>query len=693
VALSEPNLALAVVARPPVPGRVKTRLAAPLGGRRACETYVTLLRETMRSLEQFDTGRRLLALAPDRDSRASLAPGPTGEPPPCAWDTLLDAGFFEDHRDAWTLLSQRGTHLGERLGNLFEDLFAQDFDQVVIVNSDSPGLPVEYLGMTRRWLSQCEREADARRVKGERQSADRRSDDRRDPVVFGPTPDGGFYLVAVARPTWLRHGRALTTALAAGALGGSDALESVVTALQATRVPTRLLPYWVDVDDEADLALAGRLLPQTGWAPQGRPRGEPLSELREVFLHVTNRCGTGCPHCYARLKDDNATELTTAQWRDAIDQAAALGARSFVFLGGDPFVRHDLLDLVDLVTGPLERKARVFFNRGLSEGMASRLAAAGRDRLTPLLSLDGPPAINDGLRGSGNFAAAMRSLEHLLTAGLRPVVNTVALRPVLPGLPELARIVGERGVRRLHLILPHQRGGLEEHLEMAPSGEELLAAFDELLPAAAEAGVVIDNLVAWQRRLRAPQDFCNAGCKDIAVDPSGLVYACAITCGDPAFVAGDLRERRLEDIWRESPAFALLRAARARDRAACAACDVVDACGGECWMQAHYAARAPGRAGGFGAEFPYCGLVRPVLRKLARQAEEAGDLTVLGRRRAGDEVSADRVRRGADAWGTAADAPPDAERALVCTGQSGTGQSGTGQSGAGEADLTLFDCI
>jgi radical SAM protein with 4Fe4S-binding SPASM domain len=617
VALDERNLAVAIVARQPIPGRVKTRLAGSLGEQRACEVYVTLLHETIASLEQLDDGQFFLALAPDRNKVAPLA----------GHSAVLGLGPLNRDGGGWTVLPQRGAHLGERLGNLLEDLFARGYERAVIVNSDSPGLPIEYLTAARRWMSEGNGDGHAG-------------------VIFGPTPDGGFYLVAAAHPVWLRHGRALKAALADGPMGASETLERVVSSLAAGGVRSRLLPFWVDVDDEPDLALAGRLLPQTGWAPQGHPRGEPLDQLREVFLHVTNRCGTRCPHCYARLKDDTAEELTTDQWLRVIDEAAALGARSFVFLGGDPFARRDVFDLIDHVTGPLDRKARVFFNRELSPEAARRLAAAGRGRLTPLLSLDGPPAINDELRGAGNFAAAMRSLDHLLDEGLLPVVNTVALRPVLPGLPELACLVGERSVKRLHLILPHQRGGLEEHLEMAPSGEELLAAFEELLPVAAQAGVVVDNVVAWKRRLRAPQDFCNAGCKDIAIDPSGLVYACAITCGDPAFVAGDTREQGLEEIWRHSPAFRLLRAARARDRAACAACDVVDACGGECWMQAHYAARARGRAGGFGAEFPYCGLVRPVLRELARSAEEAGEITVLG-----------------------------------------------GQRGAGEADLTLFDCI
>jgi radical SAM protein with 4Fe4S-binding SPASM domain len=666
VASTQRNLAVAVVARPPVPGRVKTRLAASLGERRACEIYVRLLRETMDSLERLPACKRFLAIALDLNGETTPLGREGGKPLSPDWDGhtsvptggsekeslptpqgLAAVGLPGGNGDGWTVVPQRGAHLGERLGNLFEDLFARGCEQTVIVNSDSPGLPVEYLETTRRWLSGS-------------------NGDSSSEVVFGPTPDGGFYLVAAARPAWLRDGRALRAALADGAMGTSEALGSVVGALHTQGARARLLPFWVDVDDEADLALAGRLLPQTGWAPQGHPRGEPLSELREVFLHVTNRCGTRCPHCYARLKHSTAQELTTDEWLRVVDQAADLGTRSFVFLGGDPFARRDLFELVDHVTGPLERKARIFFNRGLSPEVARRLAAVGRGGLTPLLSLDGPPATNDELRGAGNFATAMRSLDNLVAAGLRPVVNTVALRPVLPGLPELVRIVGGRGVKRLHLILPHQRGGLEEHLEMAPGGRELLAAFEELLSAATEAGVVVDNLVAWKRRLRAAQDFCNAGCKDIAIDPGGLVYACAITCGDPAFVAGDTRDQSLEAIWRHSPAFRLLRAARARDRAACAACDVVDACGGECWMQAHYAARARGRAGGFAAEFPYCGLVRPVLRELSQTAEEAGEVTLLSGQLGGQEVTA-HGRQQVAAHG--------------------------GQRAAGEADLTLFDCI
>ena len=113
-----------------------------------------------------------------------------------------------------------------------------------------------------------------------------------------------------------------------------------------------------------------------------------------------------------------------------------------------------------------------------------------------------------------------------------------------------------------------------------------------------------------------------------------------ITAGDPAFVAGSLREQPLERIWRASSSLRLLRAARARDRAECLACPVADACGGECWVQAHYAARAHERPAGYAAPFPYCDLVRPMLEELAAELDAAG-----------------------------------------------------GQASAGEADYALFDCI
>jgi len=428
-------------------------------------------------------------------------------------------------------------------------------------------------------------------------------------------------------------------------------LSHTLRTARALAVDVVQLPLWIDIDEPADVAVLERL---DGEAPL---RGEPWSGLREVYLHVTHRCGRACRHCYNRDAAWDPGELTTAEWKDAIDQCGALGASSFVFIGGEPLVRHDFVELLDHITGTHGARARFFFNSHVGEAAAAELSRAGRGLLRPLASIDGPRAVNDELRGSGSYDDVMTSIANLLAVGLEPVANTVLVRPALPGLRQLARELRSAGLSRLHLILPHQQGCGPDDLGLVPSGAELLAALRELLVETASIGLTVDNIASWRRRVGASNDFCAAGCRDLAIDPYGRVHACVITAGDPAFVAGTLREERLETIWRASSSLRLLRAARARDRAECSACPIVDACGGECWVQAHYAARAHGRPAGYTAPFPYCDLVRPKLEELAAEA---------------DSALANAASAGAD---------------CVAAGACG------GQAAAGAEDYAVFDCI
>jgi len=647
---------LVVMAKPLVRGAVKTRLAQELGADEALAVYAGLLRGTLRQAELLDDVTLVLAEAGPAHV-AGAAGGAAcragAEAGAGDGDSVAAADPLAGRDGRWLRLAQRGATLGERLAGVFEDVFAAGADAVVVVNSDSPPIPLEYL-----------EQALGRLAPGARS------------LVLGPAADGGYYLIGASRETWARRRDAITGLLAASPMSTASLLSYTLRAAKARGLEVTQLPLWIDIDLAGDLGALARL---SGDAPL---RGEPLQGLREIYLHVTHRCARDCRHCYNRDAAWDPDELSTDEWMDAIDQSAALGAGGFVFIGGDPLLRPDFAQLVDHITGTRGARARFFFNSFVSAEEAAALAKAGRGRLTPLASIDGPRAINDDLRGSGSYDDVMASIANLRAAGLEPVANTVLVRPVLPGLEQLARELHEAGVRRLHLILPHQAGGVAdlatgheaereagrdagrsgEHgassggcdpLDLVPTGEELLAAVRGLLAAAAEIGVVVDNLSSWRRRTSARNDLCAAGCRDLAIDPYGQVHACVITAGDPAFFAGSLREQSLEQIWRASGSLRLLRAARARDRAECLVCPVVDACGGECWVQAHYAARAHDEPAGYRAAFPYCDLVRPILMELTEEAALA------------DPSAAECVAVGA------------------CGGQ----------AAAGADDYSLFDCI
>jgi len=613
---------LAVMARPLARGAVKTRLAAQVGDDEALAIYARLLLGTLAQAELLQGTDLVLAEAGAEGAGVGRADDPPSDP-------------LAGRSGRWRRLAQRGDTLGARLAGVFADLFADGATCVVAVNSDSPAIPIDYLEQAFARLAAA-------------MSPGR--------LVLGPAADGGYYLIGLDAATWRARGDAVTALLTSSPMSTASLLAYTLRALRAHGLEALQLPLWMDVDEPADLAVLARL---EGQAPL---RAEPSAGLREIYLHVTHRCGRDCRHCYNRDAAWDPGELTTAEWKEAIDQCVALGASSFVFIGGDPLLRDDFIELLDHITGTHQAHARFFFNSYVDEATAAELSRAGRGLLRPLASIDGPRAINDELRGHGSYDDIMASMANLLAVGLEPVANTVLVRPALPGLTQLARELRAAGIGRLHLILPHQAGGVgglaAEHdaPELTPSGTELLAAVKELLVTAAEVGLVVDNVSSWRRRIGARNDLCAAGCRDLSIDPYGQVHACVITAGDPAFVAGSLREERLETIWRASTSLRLLRAARARDRAECLVCPVVDACGGECWVQAHYAARAHERPAGYAAPFPYCDLVRPMLEELAAEAATA---------EAAAPAAADFVAAGA------------------CGGQ----------SAAGAEDYALFDCI
>ena len=141
------------------------------------------------------------------------------------------------------LMPQRGTSLGDRERGVFEDLFRSGFSPVVVIGSDLPGLPAGRIGEAIDRLAAA-----------------------RDTAVLGPTPDGGYYLLGLARPG---TGRAVPDLFTGIRWSSARTRADTVAAAERCGLQVVLLDPWRDVDDAADLAelritLAG---PGAGRAP------------------------------------------------------------------------------------------------------------------------------------------------------------------------------------------------------------------------------------------------------------------------------------------------------------------------------------------------------------------------------------------------------------------------------------------
>ena len=218
--------ALFVMAKDPRAGHVKTRLCPPLDPETAAGLYRCFL------LDVLD----LVAAVPGVDPVVAYAP-PEAR---AAFARLVNGRFH--------LVPQEGTDLGARLENTFRVLFAQGYERVAAVSTDSPDLPPEYL-----------REA-FRRLDGA-------------PVVLGPCPDGGYYLLGMSRlvPELFRE------------MPWSTERVVSLTEERAARLGLEVsrLPAWHDVDTAADLGRLCREL--TGEARPGDRAPRTAAFCREIL--------------------------------------------------------------------------------------------------------------------------------------------------------------------------------------------------------------------------------------------------------------------------------------------------------------------------------------------------------------------------------------------------------------------------
>src|SRR5262245_60573232 len=115
---------LGIFVKRPEPGQVKTRLAAALGEESACKVYTAFVVDLAERFRAF-ADRRILCYAPNNDE--------------ARWYFgQLACGSFK-------IWPQPEASLGKRMERFFVEQFAAGRKRVIVIGSDSPTLPTEYV--------------------------------------------------------------------------------------------------------------------------------------------------------------------------------------------------------------------------------------------------------------------------------------------------------------------------------------------------------------------------------------------------------------------------------------------------------------------------------------------------------------------------------------------------------------------
>jgi MoaA/NifB/PqqE/SkfB family radical SAM enzyme len=132
-----------------------------------------------------------------------------------------------------------------------------------------------------------------------------------------------------------------------------------------------------------------------------------------LLISPTMRCNLRCEGCYA-AGYSFADEMSPALLQSIIDQANEIGIYFFTILGGEPFLRRDILEVG--AANP-DSFFQVFTNGTLlTDSSIERLAEIGN--VAPVFSIEGDRHATDVRRGVGVFDQAMETMDRLGKAGL-----------------------------------------------------------------------------------------------------------------------------------------------------------------------------------------------------------------------------------------------------------------------------------
>jgi radical SAM protein with 4Fe4S-binding SPASM domain len=234
--------------------------------------------------------------------------------------------------------------------------------------------------------------------------------------------------------------------------------------------------------------------------------------------------------------------------------------------GGEPFVRSDFLDLLDVFHG----YRREFSFAVLTNGSLVNLELARRLRaLKPAfvqVSIEGSPATHDKIRGPGNFDRTVNSLKLLTKHRICSLVSFTAHRGNFREFPFVAKLGRRLGVSRVWAdrLIPCGGGAsLRDQLLTPRETREFFQIMSAERKKMARRWFCRTE-VAMHRALQflvagTTPYYCTAGDSLITVQPNGDL----LPCRRMPIRVGNLLQTPLDKLYYESDVFQEL---RKRDR-------------------------------------------------------------------------------------------------------------------------------
>lgn len=303
-------------------------------------------------------------------------------------------------------------------------------------------------------------------------------------------------------------------------------------------------------------------------------------EVVLIVLWTTSRCNLQCRYCYASSSGQQGDmDFKTAA--RALDYFGHYPMK-IQFSGGEPLLNYELICRVYEYARQKGYDARfqmqtngTLIDREKAQGIKAMKIALG-------VSLDGPPDVNEMLRGETK--QAVEGIQCLAREGIIVNLNSVVTAQNIKKLPQLADFALYLGnVAGIGLDLLRDAGRSKERTSAItkPTPEELKQGLKSLFQRCeylyrhAGKRIVVREIEEAKMRLNLPEcsrNYCYASCgRSFVILPRGDVYPCGSLIDRADYYMGNIWQGNLKNI-----------ALPQKEAGRCLACSYSSFCPGGC---------------------------------------------------------------------------------------------------------------
>ena len=284
--------------------------------------------------------------------------------------------------------------------------------------------------------------------------------------------------------------------------------------------------------------------------------------LNEITIEVTQQCPNRCIYC-SSLSDMEKTErLDYATIIQVVDDAVALGAKTVSLSGGEPFLREDIVEIVEYIQGK-GLKVRLYSSGIYSNGnsyssIPTTLLEAVKGKLDALIfnyeAVDAELyAIIMGTEAA-NLAMLDETIHCAIALGIPVEAHLVPMHCNFRQIPDVLSKLYSMGVSNVSFLRLVPQGRVLDNKELVElSAEEQ----EELKQILAKCPKTYQGKIRLGLPFSAIRAACGTGSIKLTVRYDGYVFPCeAFKDGMMDINNGvkpdSVNEKRLKDIYEES---------------------------------------------------------------------------------------------------------------------------------------------